>query len=85
MNLKIYNPIDLRANVEKYYDVNLYKKASFILYEVKRLLTLELYTSMTATKFISDYKDCLTCLRKVKAKIANDNKTLSALLLLSIQ
>ena len=40
---------------------------------------------MTASKFISDYKDCLTRLRKVKAKIANDNETLRALLLLAIQ
>ena len=40
---------------------------------------------MTATIFISDYKDCLTRLRKVKAKIAGDNETLRALLLLAIQ
>ena len=84
MNLKIYNPIDLWSNIEKYYDVNV-NKANVILYEIKRLLALELNTSMTATKFISDYKDCLTRLRKVKAKIANDNETLRALLLLAIQ
>ena len=84
INLQIFNPIDLWSNIEKYYDVNV-NKANVILYEIKRLLALELNTSMTATKFISDYKDCLTRLRKVKAKIANDNETLRALLLLAIQ
>ena len=84
MHQKIYNPTNLWSNIEKYYDVNV-NKANVILYEIKRLLALELNTSMTATKFISDYKDCLTRLRKVKAKIANDNEILRALLLLAIQ
>ena len=84
INQKIYNPTNLWSNIEKYYDVNV-NKANVILYEIKRLLALELNTSMTATKFISDYKDCLTRLRKVKAKIAVDNETLRALLLLAIQ
>ena len=49
------------------------------------MLNLELTSSIQATKFISDFKDCLTRLRKVKAKLANDNETLRALLLLAIQ
>lgn len=34
MNLKIYNPVNLWANIEKYYDVNV-NKANVMLYEIK--------------------------------------------------
>lgn len=84
MNQKIYDPVYLWANTENYYDVNV-NKANVILYEIERLLALELNTSMAATEFINDYKDCLQRLRNVKGKIATDNETLRALLFLAIQ
>jgi len=78
------NPIDLLKNIERYYDCNV-NKTNVILYEIKHLLTLELTTSVQATKFISDFRESLQRLGKVKAKIAEDNDTLRAFLLLAIQ
>ena len=81
---KVYDPVQLWSNIKNYYDVNV-NKANVILYEIKRLLSLELNSSVQASKFISDFKECLNCLQKVKATIANNNETLRALLLLAIQ
>jgi hypothetical protein len=37
------------------------------------------------TSFIADFKECLLCLEKNKAKISKDTDTLHALLLVTIQ
>ena len=81
---KVYDPVQLWSNIKIYYNVNV-NKANVILYKIKRLLSLELNSSVQASKFISDFKECLNHLQKVKATIANNNKTLRALFLLAIQ
>mgnify|MGYP003321225643 FL=1 len=81
---KVYDPVQLWPNIKNYYDVNV-NKANVISYKIKRLLSLELNSSVQEPKLISDFKECLNCLRKVKATIANNNETLCALLLLAIQ
>jgi hypothetical protein len=55
------------------------------LFEVKKLLKLQLDLDVAPTSFIADFKECLLCLEKNKAKISKDTDTLHALLLVTIQ
>jgi hypothetical protein len=52
---------------------------------MKRLLNLRLDPDVTPTSFIANFKDCLLCLQKHNAKLAEDTDTLYVLLLVSIQ
>jgi hypothetical protein len=72
------------CHVAKYYDTAL-NRANVVLFDIRRLLSLRLTPDTTATKFISDFRDCLQRLRKNNARISDDTDTLRALLLVAIQ
>lgn len=76
--------VALWSRLEVYYDTAL-NRANVVLFDIRRLISLRLDPSTTATKFISDFRDCLQRLRKNNARIAEDTDTLRALLLVAIQ
>ena len=79
-----FDPYKLWASLSRYYDTSL-NRANVVLFEIKRLLKLQLDVATTPVQFISDFRDCLQRLRKNKAKVADDDQTLRALLLVAIQ
>ena len=79
-----YDPYKLGASLSKYYDTSL-NRANVVLFEIKRLLKLQLDLATTPVQFISDFRDCLQRLRKNIANVADDDQTLRALLLVAIQ
>ena len=81
---KNYDPSELWECLENYYNTAL-NRANVVLFDIKRLVNFRLDPDTTATKFISDFRDCLQRLRKNKATIASDNASLRALLLVAIQ
>ena len=81
---KVYDPFALWMQLETYYDTSL-NRANIVLYEIRRLFNLRLVPDTTATKFISDYRDCMQRLRKHKVRLAEDNDALRAFLLSAIQ
>jgi hypothetical protein len=81
---KKLDPSALWMALEEYYDTAL-NRANVVLFDIRRLLHLRLDPDGTASKFISDYRDCLQRLRKNNARLAEDTDTLRALLLVSIQ
>ena len=81
---KNYDPTDLWEGLENYYNTAL-NRANVVLFDIKRLFNIRLDPDTTATKFISDFRDCLQRLRKNKATIAGDDASLRALLLVAIQ
>lgn len=76
--------VALWSGLEFYYDTAL-NRANVVLFDIRRLLSLRLDPDTTATKFISDFRDCLQRLRKNNARISEDVDTLRALLLVAIQ
>lgn len=76
--------VALWSRLEAYYDTAL-NRANVVLFDIRRLISLRLDPNTTATKFISDFRDCLQRLRKNNARIAEDTDTLRALLLVAIQ
>jgi hypothetical protein len=81
---KQLDPVVLWSGLESYYNTAL-NRANVVLFDIRRLLNLRLTPDNTATKFISDVRDCLQRLRKNNAQLANDSDTLQALLLVAIQ
>ena len=81
---KNLDPAVLWSALETYYDTAL-NRANVVLFDTRRLFHLRLDPDNSASKFISDYKDCLQRLRKHNARIAEDNDSLRALLLVAIQ
>ena len=79
-----FDPYILWQNLNEYYDTTL-NRANVVLFQVKRLLGLRLDPDVLPTTFILDFQTCLLRLRKNKAKLADDNDTLRALLLVAIQ
>ena len=78
------DPTTLWLALESYYDTAL-NRANVILFDIRRLINIRLDPDNTATKFISEYRECLQRLRKNNANIADDNDTLRALLLVAMQ
>ena len=78
------DPTTLWLALESYYDTAL-NRANVVLFDIRRLINIRLDPDNTATKFISEYRECLQRLRKNNAKIADDTDTLRALLLVAIQ
>ncbi len=78
------NPCTLWATLIQYSDTAL-NRANVVLYEIQHLISLQLDADVLPSKFISDFNDSLLCLSKNKAKLAADNDTLRALLLVVIQ
>ena len=74
----------LWSELEAYYNTAL-NRANVVLFNICRLLSLRLAPDVAPTTFINDFKDCLQRLRKNKARLAEDNDTLRALLLVAIQ
>ena len=68
--------------LEEYYNTAL-NRANVVLFDIRRLLNIRLDPQTTATKFISDFRDCLQRLRKNNARLSDDNDTLRALLLVA--
>ena len=81
---KTYDPVVLWKRLETYYDTNL-NRANVLLFGIRRLVELRLDSSSNATKFISDYRDCVQRLRKINARMADDEDALRTLLLVAIQ
>jgi hypothetical protein len=81
---KTLDPAALWTRLEEYYDTAL-NRANVVLFDIRRLLNLRLTPDSTASKFISDYRNCLQRLRKNNARLSEDSDTLRALLLVSIQ
>jgi hypothetical protein len=81
---KTLDPSALWSAVERYYDTAL-NRANVALFDTRRLFLLRLDPDTTASKFISDYRDCIQRLRKNNVALAEDNNTLCAFLLASIQ
>jgi hypothetical protein len=81
---KNLDPSALWLAVERYYDTAL-NRANVALFDTRRLFLLRLDPDTTASKFISDYHDCIQRLRKNNVALAEDNNTLRAFLLASIQ
>ena len=78
------DPVSLWGALEEYYDTAL-NRANVVLFDIRRLLSIRLDPDTTATKFISDFRDCLQRLRKNNARLSEDTDTLRALLLVAIQ
>ncbi len=70
--------------MEVYYDTAL-NRANVVLFDIRRLLSIRLDSDTTASKFISDFRNCLQRLRKNNARLSEDTDTLRALLLVAIQ
>ena len=81
---KQLDPASLWSDLEDYYNTAL-NRANVVLFNIRRLLNLRLDPNTTATKFISDFCDCLQRLCKNNARLLEDNDTLQALLLVAIQ
>jgi hypothetical protein len=81
---KNIDPVPLWTALESYYDTTL-NRANVVLFALRSLFNLKLDGNVTATKFISDFRGCLQRLRKNNAKLADDNETLRAFLLVAIQ
>ena len=81
---KEVDPVPLWLALEDYYDTTL-NRANVVLFDIRRVLNLRLDGTGTATKFISEFRECLQRLRKNKARLADDTDTLRALLLVAIQ
>ncbi|KAI2504010.1 hypothetical protein MHU86_10443 [Fragilaria crotonensis] len=81
---KNLDPCELWAAIEGYYNTAL-NRANVVLFDIRRLLNIRLDPDTTATKFISDFRDCLQRLRKNNARLSDDSDTLRALLLVAIQ
>ena len=78
------DPVALWAGLEAYYDTAV-DHANVVLFDVRRLLSICLDPDVSDSSFVSDFRNCLQRLRKNKAKLAEDNDTLRALLLVAIQ
>ncbi|KAI2508498.1 hypothetical protein MHU86_5897 [Fragilaria crotonensis] len=74
----------LWSALEEYYNTAL-NRANVVLFDIRRLLNIRLDNNSTATKFLSDFRDCLQRLRKNNARLSEDSDTLRALLLVAIQ
>jgi hypothetical protein len=83
-NARLHSVAFLWSGLEEYYDTAL-NRANVVLFDIRRLLSLQLTPDTTATKFISDFLDCLQRLRKNNARLSDDTDTLRALLLVAIQ
>ena len=81
---KTLDPSALWSALERYYDTDL-NRANVALFNSWRLFLLRLDPDTTASKFISDYCDCIQRLRKNNVSLAEDKNTLRAFLLASIQ
>ena len=81
---KRLDPTALWIGLETYYDTAL-NRANVVLFDIRRLLNIRLDPDTTASKFLSDFRDCLQRLRKNNARISDDTDTLRALLLVAIQ
>ena len=81
---KRLDPVALWSAVEAYYDTAL-NRANVVLLDFCRFLSIRLDPDATASKFISDFCDCLQRLRKNNSRIAEDTDALRALLLVAIQ
>ena len=81
---KHMDPSVLWTALESYYDTAL-NRANVVLFDIRRLLNIRLDPDNTATKFISDFRNCLQRLRKNNARLSDDSDTLRALLLVAIQ
>jgi hypothetical protein len=81
---KTLNPFRLWSDIVAYYDTDI-NRANISLFDMKRLLNLRLDPNVTPTSFIANLKECLLCLQKHNAKLAEDTDTLHALLLVAIQ
>jgi hypothetical protein len=77
-------PMALWTELESYYNTAL-NRANVVLFDIRRLLGLRLTQDVAPTTFINNCKDCLQRLRKNNARLAEDNDTLRALLLVAIQ
>jgi hypothetical protein len=82
--IKNYDPSELWECLENDYNTTL-NRTNVVLFDIKRLFNFRLDPDTTATKIISDFRDCLQQLRRNKATIAGDNASLRALLLVAIQ
>jgi hypothetical protein len=67
--------------LHSYYGTDI-DRANIFLFDVKRLLNLQLDPSVTPTSFIANFKECLLCLQKHNAKLVEDMDTLHTLLLI---
>lgn len=81
---KNYSSHQLWLDLTSQYDTAL-NKANLVLFAVKKLLRLQLHPGILPDAFIADFESCLGQLRTTKAKLADDNDTLRALLLVAIQ
>jgi hypothetical protein len=81
---KTLDPFWLWSDIVAYYDTDI-NWTNNILFDVKCLLNLRLDPDVTPTSFIANFKECLLCLQKHNAKLAEDTDTLHALLLVAIQ
>jgi hypothetical protein len=81
---KRLDPTALWIGLEAYYDTAL-NRANVVLFDIRRLLNIRLDPDTPATKFLSDFRNCLQRLRKNNARISDDTDTLRALLLVAIQ
>jgi hypothetical protein len=81
---KTLDPFQLWSDIVAYYDTDI-NRANIVLFDVKHLLSLQLDPDVTPTSFIANFKECLFCLQKHNAKLAEDTDTLHALLLVAIQ
>jgi hypothetical protein len=74
----ICDPFHLWSDMQTYYDTSI-NHANIILFEVKKLLNLQLDPDVAHTSFIADFKECLLCLEE------NNTNTLCTLLYVAIQ
>lgn len=81
---KTFDPYALWQGLEDYYNTA-QNRAKVVLFEIQRLLNLRLDPDTTATNFVSDFRDCLQRLRKINARLADDDATLRVILARAIQ
>ena len=83
-NNKQLDPTLLWNGFEEYYNTDR-NRANVVFMDTMCLLNLRLTPDTEATKFISDFRNCLQRLRKNKARLVEDDATLCVVLLRAIQ
>lgn len=78
------NPYKLWQALHEYYNTKTSTHTT-MMNQIRRLINLKLDASVSATKFLEDWKDCVLRLQEVKATFIEDQQWLIALLYSAIQ
>lgn len=85
--IHLTDPVQLWNGLHTYFDTTVNRANVLVLLYVRTLLNLRLLDPdfSGSSCFVSDFRDCIQCLRKNTAKLADDSDTLCAFLMVAIQ